>query len=239
MSSASSIVGCLRAAPLFSGVRPEQVEALARTARRRSLRRGESFFRAGAEPDQVIVVTRGLVKMVRPSGEGDVILGVFGPRDAIGLIAVLQRCPYPADSMALTEHAEAISLSASHLLGAMAEEPMLALAAGRALSYHACVLQLKIDVMTAGQVAQRIASLLLNLTERFGDELEDASWVLPVALNRTELSCLVGARVETTIRVLSGWQKRGLVTTHEDGFVIHDRAALASAAFGEPAAAAA
>ena len=214
------LVAALRASPAFCGVSETTIDALARTARRRCIRRGESFFRSGDAADLVIVVTRGLVKMVRPTPDGDAILGVFGPRDTIGLIAVLQRCPYPADAMALTNEAEAICIPSQHFVAAMARDPALALSAARSLAYHACLLQLKIDVMTAGQVPRRIAALLVNLAERFGDELEDGSTLLPVPLSRTELSRLVGARVETTIRILSSWQKRGLLTTGEEGFVL-------------------
>jgi CRP/FNR family transcriptional regulator, nitrogen oxide reductase regulator len=227
-----SLLTSLRVAPVFSGVGDARIEELARTARRRVIGRGESFFRSGGAPELVVVVTRGLVKMVRPTPEGDVILGVFGPRDTIGLIAVLHRCTYPADAVALTDEAEAICISASHLMEAMAQDPTLAVSAGRSLAYHACVLQLKIDVITAGHVPQRIAALLVNLAERFGDELEDGTTLLPIVLSRTELSRLVGARVETTIRVLSSWQKRGLVTTSEDGFVLRDPRALAATVMG-------
>jgi hypothetical protein len=50
--------------------------------------------------------------------------------------------------------------------------------------------------------------------------------LVPVVLSRGELSSLVGARVETVIRVLSRWQKQGMVETSREGFWLREPAAL-------------
>jgi CRP/FNR family transcriptional regulator len=70
--------------------------------------------------------------------------------------------------------------------------------------------------------------LLLTLAERFGDEQEGHGTLVPVVLSRGELSSLVGARVETVIRVLSRWQKQGLLETSREGFLLRDIGALAA-----------
>jgi CRP-like cAMP-binding protein len=55
----------------------------------------------------------------------------------------------------------------------------------------------------------------MELGERFGDEMEDGSTLIPLRLTRAELAALVGTTVETTIRTLSRWSREGLVTTND------------------------
>jgi CRP/FNR family transcriptional regulator len=75
--------------------------------------------------------------------------------------------------------------------------------------------------MSAGSVERRLAALLQHLLDRFGDELEDGETVIQVALSRAELASLVGATLETTIRMMSRWRREGIVSTTTEGFVVH------------------
>lgn len=230
-----SMQATLRATSLFRGLGDRQLEELVRVSHRRTLERGEALFRVGEEATAVTLIASGLVKVVRflPDAS-EAILGLFGPREAVGLVAVLQRRPYPATAIALTGKVEVVCIGGAEVIDAMAKEPTLALSLNRALLGQAQVLRTKIDVMSAGAVVQRLASLLFTLSERFGDELEDGTTFLPVVLSRGELSSLVGARVETTIRVLSSWQKQGLVSTTREGFILHDPKALQGIEHGTP-----
>jgi CRP-like cAMP-binding protein len=63
---------------------------------------------------------------------------------------------------------------------------------------------------------------LLHLAERFGDELEGGEVTIPLPLRRSELAHLVGATVETTIRVIRKWERDGLLVTTRTGFVLRD-----------------
>jgi CRP-like cAMP-binding protein len=51
---------------------------------------------------------------------------------------------------------------------------------------------------------------------------------IPIALSRQEIADLVGTTVETAIRILSRWQKEGIVETEKKGFRIPDPSALAA-----------
>jgi CRP-like cAMP-binding protein len=99
-----------------------------------------------------------------------------------------------------------------------------------AIAQRVQALQAKVQILSAGGVEARLASLLLDLAERFGDELDDDTVVIPLALSRQDLANLVSTTFETTVRVMSRWQKAGWVQTTEDGFVLRNVEALAQAA---------
>ena len=78
----------------------------------------------------------------------------------------------------------------------------------------------KIEILGAGAVESRLATALLKLHAQFGDELEDDSCIVPVALSRRELAELVSTSFETAIRIMSRWEHQGVLATHDRGFTL-------------------
>ncbi len=217
----ASIAARLKASKLFRGLDDAWLSRLADASRVARFDEDEPLWRAGAEASTFTIIQRGLVQIVQPTAGGEsALLALFGPRESIGDAAVLERGRYPADALAATERVEVIRVAAEPVLAAMSREPQLAQAVNGALLDHTHALRAKITVMSAGAVSQRLATLLLHLADRFGDEDERGRTEIPVPLSRGALSRLVGARVETVIRCLSGWQKQGWLETNKDGFVL-------------------
>jgi len=66
--------------------------------------------------------------------------------------------------------------------------------------------------MSTGTVDERLAAVLIVLADSYGDR--DSEGVhLQVPLTRQDLSEMAGTTVETTIRVMSRWQKQGVLRT--------------------------
>lgn len=225
-----SLERTLRASNLLAGVAPELIAEVARTGARRRYVRGEHIFRAGEPATFVGIVARGLVKLVRPVPEGaPCIVALWGPRQTIGNLAVIGREGYPGNAIVISDEAEIVTLDGDALLATAERRPALAWALARSLAEHGHALHEKIGIMSAGPVERRLKALLAHLLERFGDEYDDGTQRIPVALSRSELASLVGATVETTIRAMSRWQKQRLVETSGDGFRVLDPSWLATA----------
>ena len=97
---------------------------------------------------------------------------------------------------------------------------------------HTQALHEKIRIMSAGTTDKRLATLLLYLARRFGDETEDGSIFVPIVLSRGECARLIGTAVETTIRTFTKWEREGIVETTPDGFALHDAARLEDVTVG-------
>lgn len=225
--AASRLQRVLAASQLFSGLDPTVLERIGASAVSRKLERGERVWRAGEAATHFILIQSGIVKIMRAAPDGtEAIVALFGPRESIGDVAVVGHRKYPADAVVASDNAEILRIPAETVLALMATRPDVSAAVNRSLVEHTQALQEKIRVMSAGSVPKRLATLFLALAERFGDEGEDGTTVIPLALSRSELACLVGARVETTIRTVRRWEKASLLTTHPDGFHLHDVEAL-------------
>ncbi len=217
----------LRASRLLGGLDESLLAELARSTVRRRFERGGVIWRAGQPATCITIIATGLVKICQPRPEGDAaIMGLFGPRESVGDVAVISHGTYPADALAASEVVELLCVEKTPVLAAMSRDVKLSLAINRSLVDHSTALREKIRIMTAGPVEKRLTTLLGHLAERFGDELEDGSVIIPVVLSRAELSCLVGATIETTIRMMSRWQKEGLLSTTGEGFILHQPEAL-------------
>ena len=214
------VVAALRGSLLFGTLEATHHEAFAKAARRKRYVRNEALWHAGDPVQEFTIVTAGLVKICAPVRSGQTIVGIFGPHESIGDSAVISGRTYPADAIAATETTDVIWISRATILDAMGHDAAVANAVNRSIVAHSLALQNKIRILAAGSVPRRLATLFLHLAERFGDDLADGDTMIPLVLSRADLACLVGTTVETTIRILSGWQKAGVIETSTEGFRI-------------------
>ncbi len=221
------VLPALRASRLFGGLDEDLLGGFARAAHRARYKRGDYLWRAGDPAVGITLIVSGLVKVCQPIRPGQTtIVGIFGPRESLGDMALVSGRGYPADAVVATESLDIVRVERTAVLDAMGRHASVGMAMSRSLVEHSQKLRGKIQILAAGAVEQRLATLLVHLADRFGDEQEDGTTIIPVVLSRTELACLVGTTVETTIRVMSRWQKAGWIETTEDGFVVRDLEAL-------------
>lgn len=222
--------------PALAGLSPEALDRLIATARTRSVERGGYLWHAGDSADALTIIRSGLVKVVKlgPQGRRS-ICGLFGAPDTVGDAALLRGIPYPADALVATATGTFIEIPRNALLAAIEQEPRLGMSCAQAVQNKLTALLDKIDVLSAGAVEARLATLLLNLYERFGDDLEDDTCIIPVVLARQELADLVSTTFETAIRVMTRWEREGVVDTTSSGFVIKNRGLLEKILGREPA----
>lgn len=217
----------LRRHPALSKLTDGDLDQLARDAVVQRLRRGEVLWRAGEKACSFVVVGHGLIKVVLPStGSRDLVIGLFGPGESVGNTVLIDGGQYPAEALALTDPAIVACVPREQLFAALEKNGAAALDLAREMSRRTNQANRRISLFSAS-AEERLASTLLELGERFGDEMEDGSTLIPLRLTRAELAALVGTTVETTIRTLSRWSREGLVSTTEGGLAVHDPQALA------------
>lgn len=216
--SHAGIESFMRASPLFGGLGSHTTRVLAPHVVRRRFERGACVWRAGEDAAWMALIASGLVKISQPAGA---ILAILGPHETFGEFAVVGDGAYVADAFAAAASVELLCIDAAAVRAAAMTDNELARALGRSLVAHGRALDEKIRIMSAGCVERRLAALLRHLLDRFGDEMADGSTVIPVTLSRAELASMVGATVETTIRIMSRWHKQGFVATVDGGFAVH------------------
>jgi CRP-like cAMP-binding protein len=206
---------------LFKGVPASVVQRLVEAATIRTLTRGASIWGVGDVPRSLLVVKSGLVKLTRPAARGRTSLcGLFGSPAILGELVLVKGVPYQNAALAATANVALASIPREIVLDCLRSEPALALNLFCCFEEKFAALNDKIDVLSAGSVEARLATLLLKLYERFGDELGDGSLRIGVPLTRQELADMVSTSFETAVRVLTRWEREGTVATDSDGFTL-------------------
>jgi CRP-like cAMP-binding protein len=209
--------------PLLSALRKDDREALAPLCRMRGYEKGETIFREGDPADRIHFVVLGRVKIVKSAGGRDVILEILGPGEPVGAVAVFERKPFPAGAVTL-EGTSILSIPERDFFQLVESRPemMRRLLAG--LTFRLIMVNKRLADMT-GSAEYRAARLFLTLADRVGTK-SDGGVFIPLALSRQEIADLIGTTLETAIRLMSRWQKDGIVATEKSGFVLPDVAAL-------------
>lgn len=208
---------------LFKGVAPEIVRELAEAAGTHTYVRGSTIWRVGQFPEALLIVKSGLVKLTRPAPRGRTSLcGLFETPALLGELVVIKGVPYQNAAVAATASVIVAAVPRQLVLAAVHRDPKLALNVLCGFEEKLTALHDKIDVLSAGAVEARLATLLVKLYAQFGDELGDGSLRIGVPLSRQELADLVSTSFETAIRVLARWEREGTVATDADGFTIAD-----------------
>ena len=209
--------------PLLSALRKDDRDAVAPLCRVRGYEKGETIFREGEPADRIHFVVLGRVKIVKSAGGRDVILEILGPGEPVGAVAVFERKPFPAGAVTI-EGTSILSIPEREFFQLLETRPemMRRLLAG--LTYRLIMVNKRLADMT-GSAEYRAARLFLTLSDRVGTPSEGGTFI-PLALSRQEIADLIGTTLETAIRLMSRWQKDGIVLTEKTGFTLPNVNAL-------------
>ncbi len=220
--------GVLAQLPMFRELPPVLRARVAAMATLQEVEKGDAIWHAGDQPDALTVVVSGRVKVVRHAEAADVILEMFGPGEIVGVVALYNQIPYPATAIAM-EPTELMRLPRRDWFDLLERDPAFVRAVLLAMTRLNMALTRKLASMHGTRVQARIATLFLSLAERMGRQTSEGTEI-PLALSRQEIAETVGTTVETAIRVMSRWNREGVLLTGREQFVIPDREQLKEAA---------
>lgn len=215
------VLARLKTSRLLRGCDDEFVRDLASRSSLHRHTRGERVWIRGTHAEHFHQVTGGVLELRRSTaGRDPTLVALFGTSECPAVPVALERGRYIADAYAASATLEILRVPAEPILARLAHDVVLATAVRQLLLDHSRLLHSKIDVLTAGSVQRRIAIFLADLAERFGDEREDGSTAIPLALSRAQIASYVDAREETVIRCLSAWRRDGLLVLEPDAMVV-------------------
>lgn len=203
--------------PLLATLKGKDRDAVEPLCRVRGYEKGEVIFREGETADRIHFICTGRVKIVKAAGSRDIIIELLGPGEPVGAVAAFERQAFPATAIAI-EPAGIVSIPEREFFQLLEDRPDMTRSLLGGLTMRLMMVNKRLADMT-GLVETKAARLFLTLSERLGTP-RDGGVFIPVALSRQELADLLGITLETTIRLMSRWQKEELVLTQKAGFLI-------------------
>lgn len=210
----------LARSPLFAPLSGrERAEVQKRLVQRR-YEKDEYLFFEGDPAEWLVFVAEGRIKMIKHSESGrETILATFGPGQILGEVGVLVGDVYPATAQVL-EPAVTLNLRRAEYVELVRTHPDLAWALIVELGRRLQRAHESIRSMAVEKVERRVARVLLRMASASGERLEGGAVRITVALSRQDVADMAGTVLETAIRTMSGFQKRGYLETREGHIVL-------------------
>lgn len=217
----------LRSAPLLSGLEPEQLERISRTAVTIHLDEGKWLFSQGDPFQRFYLVTNGLVRLFRLSPEGtEKIIEIVFPGQTFAEALMFLNAPrYPVCAAAL-DPSEVIGIDARVFAGMLRESVDTCFVVMGALSRRLRALIGEIDNLTLHDAKSRVARYLLAQTM---DGRQDLDLGIPKGVLASRLSI----KPETFSRVIKQLSLDGVVSVRGAHIAIRDRNCLIALAEAE------
>lgn len=215
--------------PFFRGLPPSEIPAVARSFRQREFQSGEPIYHAGDPAARLSLVAAGMVKIVRPTIEGeDVLLDFLHPGDYFGSLGQLGDTVYRDDATAQT-HCCILYTTAADFQALLARYPAVALATLNLVARRLRAAYETIEQLSVYPVPRRLAARLLNLSGRL-DQNGHTRTTAELPVSRQDLADMTGTTVETVSRVLSGFRRSGLIESGRGWVAVSDADRLAEIA---------
>jgi len=215
---------------LFSGVVPTDCAAIISAGREKRLYRRQNLFSVGDPIDQVFLVLCGSVKMTQTGfSGGEVILRVCGVGD---LVQTFGLWPDGKHHSAAQTAQSGIALVWDSAIFARLLDRFVRLRHNtfRVLEERLQELEQRFRELSTDDVPSRLSSELIRLSKRFRSSAKENE---EIHLSQTELAQLTGTTVCTVSRLLSRWERLGIVSVRREAVEVRDLAALAQFCEGE------
>lgn len=209
------------------------LQQLIARAQTRALARDQFFLRQGSPAVAVYLLIDGHAKVTQVTPDGhQVLFRIIGPGQEFGLLAVLSDLVYPLSVQTL-DHATALLWHGEVLAQFMERYPALAFNALRILAEHNQELQQQYQALLTEKVQQRVAQVLVRLTEQVGRPV-NTGILIDLPLSREELAEMAGTTLYSVSRTLSDWEDRGWVESGRERVVVRSVDALQRIAWPLP-----
>ncbi len=209
----------MRRFEIFANLPDPILARLAAEASIQVFRAGEYLWHQGEPNRRVLFIEQGLAKTARRGrGGANRTYGLYGPGDSMGIYAIWAGMKYPTDAVAMSDGMTAVLLDPDTLVGCAEKQPLLAAGLMAEIGRFTEAFIRKIEIVSAGTVPQRVATLMAMLVERYGAEAKDGKARQPIYLTLEQIGEIVDARVETVARVLGTWKRQGWLSIDADGY---------------------
>ena len=209
----------LKGLPPFSLLERPQIREILDQAVSRRYVEGTEIFREGHDADRFYLLLDGYLRVVRSTPGGDQIIVLhISPGQLFGIAPALHRDTYPATSIAAAESI-ALSWPVSLWSEFMSKYQGFATQTYTTLGQRLGQIQETLTEMATQAVEKRVACALLRMVNQSGRKTpEGIEIAFPVT--RQNISEMTGTTLHTVSRLLSAWEKDGIVSSTRKHIVV-------------------
>jgi CRP-like cAMP-binding protein len=207
--------------PPFLRLEKAQIRTILDQATSRRFDTGAPVFHEGAMAERFFLLLDGTIRVVKTTPAGEQVTSIHIPTGQLfGIAKALSRATYPATAVAASE-VLALSWPTSIWDGFVSEYPGFATETYKMVGERLGELNSRIIEMSTQHVEQRIARALLRLISQSGRQV-DQGIEIDFPITRKDVSEMTGTTLQTVSRLLSSWEKDGLVSSKRKKITVCD-----------------
>lgn|SRR5579871_1970179 len=225
VSDASIAPRALAAMELFRELPAAALDAVAAAARVRQFPKDFLIFSQGDEGARAHAVIEGGVRIAQSGSDGaQAVMRFIGPGEMFGTVALFTDGRYPADAITVSETLEA-SWSEAELRELIARYPQIAINVIRIIGMRLQDVQNRVRELATQRAERRVAYALLRLANQAGLGTAEGM-TIRFPLRRKDVADISGTTLHTASRILTAWEKAGLLVTRNQRLTIRHPAEL-------------
>lgn len=191
----------------------------------------DTIFTPGDPDDQIYFLISGTIRLYKMYGDyKEATTALLKEGGVFGKLSLVEGRWQDVFAEAVSE-VEVASVQKSALETILKRQPEFAMKLFASLSERLRQSDEVIESLLHREVSTRLATLLLNLSERFG-EADDSGVLLDVRLTHQDLANMIASTREAVSKVMSELQREGFIEVQSHKVVIRNRQALSEYASG-------
>jgi CRP/FNR family transcriptional regulator, nitrogen oxide reductase regulator len=211
--------------PFFARFNPQDLVFVNQRFHEKGFTAEEFIYYEGDPAASFFVVADGRVKLIRHTASGkDVMLDLLTTGEFFGSLSTLED-ELNAETVQAQTNTCVLTIEKHAFLKILDRFPSAAMAVLKITSQRLAEAQEMIRQISVYTVEQRLAFTLLRLADKFGKP-SSLGLLIEVPLSRDDLAQMTATTTETASRVLSQFQKQGLIESGRQWISVKDRPAL-------------
>jgi CRP-like cAMP-binding protein len=215
----------LQKVPFFAGLPPADIQTINEHFHEYGYQSGETIYYSGDTAANLYIVAAGKVKLMRHTLSGqDVLLSILTPGEFFGSLATLSNEVFPDTAQAQTTTC-ILAITAEGFRALLQQYAAVAVAVLDITTSRLQEAQETVRQLSAHPVEQRLAVTLLKLVDKLG-ELDEVGLLIQMPLSRGDLAQMTGSSTETISRIMSQFQKEGMIRSGRQWVAVTDKLRL-------------
>ena len=209
----------LTSLPPFSRLERRAIREILDLASPQRFDEGMAVFHEGQPADRFYLLLDGHIRVVRTTPEGEQIIALhIPPGQLFGIAPALGRTTYPATAIAASESI-ALSWPVSLWEPFVKKHDGFATETYRTVGERLGEMQTRIAELATQAVEQRVAAAILRLVNQSGRKTDEGIEIA-FPITRQNISEMTGTTLHTVSRLLSAWEREGLVKSTRKHIVV-------------------
>lgn len=229
----------LKQVVVFQNATEEDLNLILKNSITRSIEEGGFFFMQGDEARYLYILTSGQVKLMQSNPNGQQVnLRTIYPWQMFGALGAVRAAgtTYPASAQTL-EDSTALATPSLFLRSMLETRPYLSFGLMNLMTSYIQEMQSRYRELATEKVEQRVANALVRLAGQTGTrrrpepgEGSEKEAGIELSFSRQDVAEMTGTTLYTVSRLLSDWERKGILRTGREKIIVlkpHDLVRIA------------